>query len=326
MKIALALIAPLITALACAPPLQPAAQPTPTTQPGSVIQIPPEHAVPLTLTTPRALTPTPQPTQKPPPTQSPVQSPTQPAIIAATAAPADSDDKSEEPDASAPTPTPDTPNPDNEPDVSPTDKPVPSLPMRPFKRNPPIGALGSYLSDMARDAEKPGADLLAIADAAPISKGESVAITLLGALTPSQYETLRDALLDIGADIRNESRLADATAIEMYIPVTSLRALSSLHPGIHRIEPIIPPQPDISQSPQLPMQPAQTAIPTIENGKTQVDINDFLGIYGNLAYVCPDGIAPGEPVPGTEAHLPNGARGDPQWRRAENGCERTGAQ
>lgn len=322
MKIAIACALPILAALACAPPLPPAAAPTPkpTQISGAVIQIPREHQVELTLVTPT------------PPANA---TPESDLIQAAATSAANALNGERQPlDA--------TPQPDNAPAPEPTttstpasademdeDAPSPSekpLPMRPIKRNPPIGALGSYLSDMVRDAEKPGADLVSIANAAPISQGESIAITLLGAFSPSEYTALRESLIDIGADIRNESRLADATAIEMYIPVSSLRALSSLSPGIHRIEPIIPPQADTSQSPQLPMQPAQTAMPTIENGKSQVAIGEFLGMYGGLAYTCPDSIMPGNLVPGTQAHLDDGTRGDEQWRRTEDGCERTDSQ
>ena len=242
MKIALALILPLMATLGCGgAPAAPPATPTPTPQPGATFHIPPQPP-PTATPTPSVAAPAARPTVNPPRQSTPAPSAiSQDDEISQDQSLPDNDNETpihpsptpaRKSDPAAPTATP--PSPDSQ--IA-TDKPLPPRSSAQFKRNPPIGALSSALSRLARDAAKPDADLAALANSMPISNNESVAVTAYGDFG-DDYPALRQSLIKIGADIRNED---ESSYIEMYIPVASLIALANLSDNIHRIDPIIPP-------------------------------------------------------------------------------------
>lgn len=251
MKIALALALPALAALGCA--AQPAAPPTPTPVPGATFHIPPQAPSPTIAPAPSSLASMPK---TPEAADAPSQTPPAPNAISPENESSQEQSQAANPDETGIRPSP-TPAKQFEP-ADPVDDPVPvepaaaaepgepqmasgkKLPPRTiaqFKRNPPIGALSSALSQLARDAKKPEADLAILAKSMPISDNESVAVTAYGDFG-DDYPALRQSLIDIGADIRNED---ESSYIEMYIPVASLIALASLSDNIHRVDPIIPP-------------------------------------------------------------------------------------
>lgn len=242
MKIALILALPILAAIGCA--AAPSPPPTPTPAPGATFHIPAQATLPTIAPTPSFPTPMPHSPQD---TATPPKATPSPDAIFPDDEFSQDQSPADNPNETAIRPSPTPANQSNtvdptataapaEPQIAPGKEPPPRS-VTQFKRNPPIGALSSALSQLARDAEKQDADLGVLAASMPISDNESVAVTAYGAFG-DDYPALRQSIINIGADIRNEDK---ASYIEMYIPVSALRKLANISEDIHRVDPIIPP-------------------------------------------------------------------------------------
>ena len=152
------------------------------------------------------------------------------------------------PSAQAQQPSPDTPTPAPETDL---DFPPPAA------KKPPLGNLDSMLSRLVERVEQGISTANAAAASAPISRGESIAVTFY---TQADAATLADFLRANGGDPRN---IGDGY-VEAYVPVNLLvRASEQL--GVTRVSAIVPPQP--ANDP--PLSPANYAPLTSDSLDTQ---------------------------------------------------------
>ena len=130
------------------------------------------------------------------------------------------------PSAQAQQPPLDTPTPAPETDL---DFPPPDA------KKPPLGNLDSMLSRLVERVEQGISTANAAAATAPISRGESIAVTFY---TQGDATTLADFLRANGGDPRNVGE----GYVEAYVPVTLL-VRASEQPGVIRVNAIVPPQP-----------------------------------------------------------------------------------
>ena len=142
------------------------------------------------------------------------------------------------PSAQAQQPSPDTPTPAPETDL---DFPPPDA------KKPPIGNLDSMLSRLVERVEQGVSTADAAAASAPISRGESIAVTFY---TQGDATTLADFLRANGGDPRNIGE----GYVEAYAPI-SLLVRASEQPGVIRVDAIVPPQP----AGDMPLSPANDA-------------------------------------------------------------------
>ena len=130
------------------------------------------------------------------------------------------------PIAQAQQPSPDTPTPAPETDL---DFPPPDA------KKPPLGNLDSMLSRLVERVEQGISTANAAAASAPISRGESIAVTFY---TQGDAATLADFLRANGGDPRNIGE----GYVEAYAPI-SLLVRASEQPGVTSVNAIVPPQP-----------------------------------------------------------------------------------
>ena len=105
----------------------------------------------------------------------------------------------------------------------------------PDAKKPPLGNLDSMLSRLVERVEQGISTANAAAASAPISRGESVAVTFY---TQGDATTLADFLRANGGDPRNVGE----GYVEAYVPV-SLLVRASEQPGVISVNAIVPPQP-----------------------------------------------------------------------------------
>ena len=110
----------------------------------------------------------------------------------------------------------------------------PVIPM-PDSKPPRLGNLDSMLSHLVSRVEQGVSTANDAAASAPISDGESVAVTFY---TQGDPTSLADFLRANGGDPRN----VDDGYVEAYVPVTLL-VRASEQPGVIRVDAIVPPQP-----------------------------------------------------------------------------------
>lgn len=130
------------------------------------------------------------------------------------------------PSAQAQQPPLDTPTPAPETDL---DFPPPDA------KKPPLGNLDSMLSRLVERVEQGISTANAAAASAPISRGESIAVTFY---TQGDATSLADFLRANGGDPRNVGE----GYVEAYVPITLL-VRASEQPGVIRVNAIVPPQP-----------------------------------------------------------------------------------
>ena len=152
------------------------------------------------------------------------------------------------PSAQAQQPPLDTPTPAPETDL---DFPPPDA------KTPPLGNLDSMLSRLVERVEQGISTANAAAASAPISRGESIAVTFY---TQADAVTLADFLSANGGDPRNVGE----GYVEAYVPVTLLVSASE-QPGVTRVNAIVPPQP----AGDMPLSPANAAPLTSDSFDTQ---------------------------------------------------------
>ena len=136
------------------------------------------------------------------------------------------------PSASAQAPDTPTPTPQTNPNF-PADFLADS--QMPKSKNPPLGNLDSMLSRLVERVEQGISTANAAAASAPISRGESIAVTFY---TQANATALADFLRANGGDPRNVIE----GYVEAYVPI-SLLVRASEHPGVVRVDAIVPPQP-----------------------------------------------------------------------------------
>lgn len=103
----------------------------------------------------------------------------------------------------------------------------------PDAKKPPLGNLDSMLSRLVERVEQGISTANAAAASAPISRGESVAVTFY---TQGDAATLADFLRANGGAPRN---VGDGY-VEAYVPV-NLLVRASEQPGVTRVQAIVPP-------------------------------------------------------------------------------------
>ena len=124
--------------------------------------------------------------------------------------------------------------------AQPADTPIPAsqadpvLPL-PDSKKPTLGNLDSMLSQLVERVEQGISTANAAAADAPISDGESIAVTFY---TQGDASSLADFLSANGGDPRNVGE----GYVEAYVPV-SLLVSASEQPGVTRVDAIVPPQP-----------------------------------------------------------------------------------
>ena len=106
----------------------------------------------------------------------------------------------------------------------------------PDSKNPPLGNLDSMLSRLVERVEQGISTANDAAASAPISRGESVAVTFY---TQGDASSLADFLRSNGGDPRNIGE----GYVEAYVPV-ALLVNASEQPGVIRVDAIVPPQPE----------------------------------------------------------------------------------
>ena len=105
----------------------------------------------------------------------------------------------------------------------------------PKSKTPPLGNLDSMLSQLVERVEQGISTANSAASDAPISRGESVAVTFY---TQGDAASLADFLRANGGDPRNVGE----GYVEAYVPI-SLLVRASERPGVVRVQAIVPPQP-----------------------------------------------------------------------------------
>ena len=105
----------------------------------------------------------------------------------------------------------------------------------PDAKKPPLGNMDSMLSRLVERVEQGISTANAAAASAPISRGESIAVTFY---TRADATSLADFLRANGGDPRNVGE----GYVEAYVPV-SLLGTASEQPGVTRVNAIVPPQP-----------------------------------------------------------------------------------
>ena len=110
----------------------------------------------------------------------------------------------------------------------------PIIPL-PDSKKPPLGNLDSMLSQLVESVEQGISNANDAAASAPVSDGESVAVTFY---TQGDATSLADFLSANGGDPRNVGE----GYVEAYVPV-SLLVTASEQPGVIRVDAIVPPQP-----------------------------------------------------------------------------------
>lgn len=128
------------------------------------------------------------------------------------------------PSAQAQQPPLDTPAPETDLDFPPPDA-----------KKPPLGNLDSMLSQIVESVEQGISTANAAAASAPISRGESVAVTFY---TQGDAASIADFLRANGGDPRNVGE----GYVEAYVPVNLLVSASE-QPGVTSVNAIVPPQP-----------------------------------------------------------------------------------
>ena len=124
--------------------------------------------------------------------------------------------------------------------AQPSDTPIPApqtdpvIPV-PETKKPPLGNLDSMLSQLVESVEQGISTANDAAASAPVSDGESVAVTFY---TQGDAATLADFLSANGGDPRNVGE----GYVEAYVPI-SLLVSASEQPGVIRVDAIVPPQP-----------------------------------------------------------------------------------
>ena len=119
----------------------------------------------------------------------------------------------------------------------------PIIPL-PDSKKPPLGNLDSMLSQLVESVEQGISTANDAAASAPISSGESVAVTFY---TQGDATSLADFLRSNGGDPRNVGE----GYIEAYVPI-SLLVTASEQPGVIRVDAIVPPQPAGGAAPLSP--------------------------------------------------------------------------
>ena len=127
----------------------------------------------------------------------------------------------------------------------------------PDAKNPTLGNLDSRLSRLVERVEQGISTADAAAASAPISRGESIAVTFY---TQGDATTLADFLSANGGDPRNVGE----GYVEAYVPV-ALLVRASEQPGVTRVHAIVPPQP----AGDMPLSPANDAPLTADSLDTQ---------------------------------------------------------